>query len=245
MRGCVVALAASVLVVLAPASGRAAGWQIFPARAQPVALKTRLLPAAERLARALPAATWGGVYTAASGERVNLRFSDAYPVEESAPARWANVLASLLHGPELERLTVLFAPLAEVRAVCRADVLACYSRNQELIVTAPDDMPGAPRAESILAHEYGHHVALHRPNPPWTSSDYGTKRWATYMGICTAAMTRQVHPGRTGIPSLNPGEGFAEAYRVLSERRLGLPETPWTLVDRRFYPDERALELLA
>ncbi len=44
---------------------------------------------------------------------------------------------------------------------------------------------------------------------------------------------------------LNPGEGFAEDYRVLNERRAGIPESPWQVVDDSLYPDQAALDLLA
>ena len=38
---------------------------------------------------------------------------------------------------------------------------------------------------------------------------------------------------------------FAEDYRVLNERRAGLPETPWEVVDDSLYPYQTALDLLA
>ena len=53
-----------------------------------------------------------------------------------------------------------------------------------------------------------------------------------------------MYPGEEGDPSLyrlNPGEGFAEAYRVLNERRLGRAETPWRVVSDVLYPDAAAL----
>jgi hypothetical protein len=42
---------------------------------------------------------------------------------------------------------------------------------------------------------------------------------------------------------VNPGEGFAEAYRVLNENRLGLARGRWR-VDSVFQPNARALALL-
>jgi hypothetical protein len=42
----------------------------------------------------------------------------------------------------------------------------------------------------------------------------------------------------------NPGEAYAETYRVLNERRLGLPETPWDIVTTSLYPDGSALALV-
>jgi hypothetical protein len=41
---------------------------------------------------------------------------------------------------------------------------------------------------------------------------------------------------------LDPGEAFAEAYRVLAERRAGAALVSWGLVDGSFYPDEAALQ---
>jgi hypothetical protein len=41
--------------------------------------------------------------------------------------------------------------------------------------------------------------------------------------------------------TLNPGEGWAETYRVLNERKAGLPEAPWQIVTPDLYPTEAAL----
>src|SRR5207247_2773913 len=43
---------------------------------------------------------------------------------------------------------------------------------------------------------------------------------------------------------LNPGEGFAESYRVLNQRRLGVVESPWQVVAQTLYPDATALSLI-
>ena len=87
-------------------------------------------------------------------------------------------------------------------------------------------------AEGIIAHEYGHHVAASRNNAPWDAVDYGTKRWASYMNVCARTESGEFYPGDESESNyrLNPGEGFAEAYRVLNERRLGLPESLWGIV---------------
>jgi hypothetical protein len=51
-----------------------------------------------------------------------------------------------------------------------------------------------------------------------------------------------LHPGdEEENYRLNPGEAFAETYRVLAERTLGLPTLAWTIVSSSFYPDETAL----
>ena len=191
------------------------------------------------------AVAWGGTYVASTGEPVNLRFSNAYPEDPARAQSWAAFVASLVHGDELRRVRIYLAPLDEVRRICGRGSLACYSGLQETIVSPGEDVPNGPTAESILAHEYGHHVALNRLNAPWRAVDYGTKRWASYARICQRTVERTAFPGDEGARyRLNPGEAFAEAYRVLNERRLARGETSWSVVDASFYPDAAALALL-
>ena len=42
----------------------------------------------------------------------------------------------------------------------------------------------------------------------------------------------------------NPGEAFAETFRVLNERRAGISETPWRVVDNSLVPNDRDLALV-
>ena len=189
-------------------------------------------------------AVHGGSYTTATGEQVRVVVSDAYPVDEARNQRWADFLASLVHGPELATATLHLAPPSELWFLCGPEALACYDGRQRRIFAAAEPV-GDVSPEAAIAHEYGHHVALSRSNAPWPAVDWGTKRWATYVGICAAAASDAVAPGNEEERyALNPGEAFAEVYRVLNERRLGLPETPWAIVHPRFVPDERALALV-
>ena len=90
----------------------------------------------------------------------------------------------------------------------------------------------------MAAHEYGHHVADNRLNPPWRAVDSGTKRWASGANICARAAAGAVFPGDEGWHyELNPGEGFAEAYRVTNEARSGASTFSWPIVDGSFFPD--------
>jgi hypothetical protein len=60
--------------------------------------------------------------------------------------------------------------------------------------------------------------------------------------VCKQTAAGLFYPGaEDNHYALNPGEGFAEAYRVLNERRLGLLESSWDIVSRAFYPDEAAI----
>ncbi len=46
-------------------------------------------------------AVHGGTYTTTTGEQVRIVVSDRYPVDEARNQRWADFLASLVHGSEL------------------------------------------------------------------------------------------------------------------------------------------------
>ena len=188
---------------------------------------------------------WGGTYTASTGERVTIFISRSYPVDNSFAQQWANYMASLLHGNELSSVNLYLATPDEVSQICGGtDVLGCYG--QDDLIGPAEDQPGIT-AKSVIAHEYGHHIAAHRGNNPWPAIDYGTKRWASYINVCSRARGRQLFPGaETSIEyRFNPGEAFAEAYRLLNEERLGLPITAWGVVDPSLQPDAHALALLA
>jgi hypothetical protein len=105
----------------------------------------------------------------------------------------------------------------------------------------PDQSAFGISATSIATHEYGHHVAFNRLNAPWPAVDWGTKRWATYERVCQRAVAGTAYPGAEDANyQLNPGEAFAETYRVLNETSVGLPTT-WPIVDASFRPDAAAL----
>src|SRR5205814_3373682 len=89
--------------------------------------------------------------------------------------RWANFLASLVHGSELSTVTVLLSTPAQISSVCGSDALACYSP-QGALLYAPGEDPGSDlSAEAVITHEYGHHVAANRLNSPWNALDWGPK----------------------------------------------------------------------
>jgi hypothetical protein len=187
------------------------------------------------------AVAFDDVYTTSTGETVRISVSDELVADEEENQAWAEFFASLPHGSELERVTIYLAPLDEVRTVCGLRALACYSPQTETIVAPAEEPEGQPSRKSILAHEYGHHLANSRLNLPWSGLAFGTKRWATYVGVCAG-----VEAGTFSMRQyeLDPAEGFAESYRVLAERRLGLEPSPWEIVDPLFEPDETALALL-
>lgn len=194
-----------------------------------------------------PGTYWGGVFKAAStGEGVTIYVSNSYPQDTVTGQRWADFFGSLVHGSELSRLTVYLAPDAEIGSICGVEALGCYSPDQSLLI-APGTAPSEDiSAEAVVTHEYGHHVAAHRSNAPWVAVDTGTKRWASYEQVCVGARSGKFFPGSEMLPTyrLNPGEGFAETYRVLNERLAGLAEAPWDVVSQLLYPTDAALSLV-
>ena len=197
-----------------------------------------LAPAAAHRIRT--ASWWGGRIAASTGEPVTVYVSAHYPEDRAVAQAWADFFAGLIHGPELPSMTAYVAPLEEVGVLCGAPALGCYGADR--LVTVGEDVD-AIRATSVAAHEYGHHVAAHRTNPPWRALDWGTKRWATAMGICTQAERGTVFPGDEGdFYRLNPGEAFAESFRLLNERRSDPSLTTWPIVDPSLFPSVAALK---
>jgi hypothetical protein len=203
-------------------------------------------PSTQGLSRLVPGNFWGGVYRTSTGENVTVYASTAYPQDPALGQKWADFLARLAHGPELSTVTVFLAPETQIGRVCGTEALACYSGDDHTLISPGEDPDTSISAEAVITHEYGHHIAASRSNTPWSALDYGTKRWASAINVCSRARTGQLFPGSEQFPNyqLNPGEGFAEAYRVLNERKAGLAETPWQIVSDALYPDASALAAL-
>lgn len=193
----------------------------------------------------IPRGFTGGPIVASTGETLNLYAADELlAADPTFSQRWADFMATLLHGPELAELTLFLAPTDRVRQLCGPSTLGCYGGEDETMVAIGQDVRGIT-AQSVVMHEYGHHVANNRKNDPWDAIDYGTKRWASYVNVCARSEAGELVPGDEGDAyERNPGELFAETYRVLSERRAGLPESSWDVVDESLYPDDTAVALV-
>jgi hypothetical protein len=228
--------AAALLVVAAAAPVRAGEAGTAGQRFQLPAHSTLDAPGALSVRRA----DWaGGVYATQTGERVTVFVSTTYANPDAIGLRWASFLSSLVHGSELALVRAYVAPLPEVQEFCDARALGCYGANTLVSIGEQVDYV---TAEEVMRHEYGHHVAANRQNPPWAAIDWGTKRWASAADVCTRVAGLTAFPGDEGLYyTQNPGEAFAEAYRVLNEVRGGAPSFSWTLADASFSPDEREL----
>jgi len=209
-------------------------------------------PAAFELTSRLPAfshangGNLGGIewaerlYTASTNEPVDIAVSTTYPPDQPIGQRWADFFAGLPHGAELVRLKAYVAPLPEVQVICGGSAVGCYG-DDRLILTNEPALGFAP--EEVARHEYGHHIALNRSNAPWPAFDWGPKRWASAARICSRVHWNDAYPGDESLLyKRNPGEAFAEAYRVLVDTQTGEAHPSWPLVDPSFYPDRAALD---
>lgn len=191
-----------------------------------------------RLAR-LATTFRGGPVTTSTGEVVDVRVSDALPVETATPEGWAEFLAHLTHGSELGQLTASIVTFDEVQEICGARALGCYGRDQ---LVAPGETVADALPEEVVRHEYGHHIAAHRLNDPWTAIDWGPKRWATAANVCSRVTRNEAYPGDEGTHyQLNPGEAWAEVYRLMDERKAGITTATWPIIARSFFPDAEDL----
>ncbi len=195
---------------------------------------------ASRLARA-ETSFRGGPITTSTGEVVDVRVSDALPVESATPEGWAEFLVHLTHGSELGQLKASIVTFDEVQEICGSRALGCYGGNQ---LVAPGETVVDTSPEEVVRHEYGHHIASHRLNDPWTAIDWGPKRWATAASVCSRVARNEAYPGNEGTNyQLNPGEAWAEVYRLMDERKAGITGATWPIIARSFFPD--ADDLLA
>jgi hypothetical protein len=237
----VTALAAAAAAQSAPpqrlktpslAIGRAAG-----------PIPDRIIRTPARTLAFAPSGYWGGQYRVASGETVTIYASNSYVMDPALGQRWADFLASLVHGSELSTVTVLLSTPTQITQVCGSDALACYAPQGALLYAPGDDPTSDLSAEAVIAHEYGHHVAANRNNSPWVAEDWGPKRWASAEQVCPRTKSGQLSPGAEDPVRyvVNPGEGWAETYRLLNQRKLGLAESPWEIVSQSLYPTDAAL----
>jgi hypothetical protein len=133
------------------------------------------------------------------------------------PQRIADFIGTLIHGPEIELLTIQLDTPFQREFDCGYGAQACYFPSENKVVIGGSDTSaydGVSR-EFILAHEYGHHVANHRDSPaPFPAAiDWGPPRWASLERVCQARRRGVLFPGDEGLHYReNPGEAFAEAF---------------------------------
>lgn len=161
------------------------------------------------------------------------------------PQRIADSIGTLIHGSEVELLTVQLDTEYELGFDCGLGAEACYYAGEDKIVIGgyeEVDHSGDP-LEYVLAHEYGHHVAAHRklPAPFGSAVDWGTERWASLEKVCLGRRHGRLFPGDEGSHYFeDPGEAFAESFA-----RYRFPDSPirWQWLPA-LRPDAAAFEAI-
>jgi hypothetical protein len=182
-----------------------------------------------------------------SGETVAVAITTDCQVECTAadPQQIADFLGTLIHGDEMELLTVQLDTVSQIEFDCGFGAQACYYAGENKIVLNGDDTPapdGASR-EFVLAHEYGHHVAQHRESPaPFPAAiDWGPPRWSSYEHVCQRSKTGALFPGNEGVHYFqDPGEAFAESFAHYRFPEAGIK---WRWL-RALKPDAAAFEAI-
>jgi hypothetical protein len=145
------------------------------------------------------------------------------------PQAIANFLGTLIHGAEMESLTVQLDTPSQLEYDCGLDAEACYYPSESRIVLSGDDEvgPEGVTREFVLAHEYGHHVAQHRdmPAPFPAAINWGTERWSSIVHVCQGHRDGAFFPGDEGDHYYeDPGEAFAESFAF---NRFPEAAPPW------------------
>jgi hypothetical protein len=179
--------------------------------------------------REAPGAAGARIAATASGQRYSIGdgSEDTIAVDVSAacradctaadPQAIASFIGTLIHGPEVNLLTVQLDTPFELGFDCGFDAQSCYFSGMNRIVLSGDDdrAPDNASREFVLAHEYGHHVAQHRdlPSPFPAAIDWGTERWASVEHVCQGKRSGSYFPGDEGLHYYeDPGEAFAESF---------------------------------
>jgi hypothetical protein len=216
------ALAALLVAVPAGASTRdqrekAAAFDI-PVPAVP--FRDAVLPRMSRAAVRATASDTSGQYPVndSEGRTVTITVSTACTVScfHANPQEIASFLGTLPHRGEISLLTVQVLTPAEIEITCGPGALACYFFTQNRMVISGNDSTASDGAtrDFVIAHEYGHHLANHRSNPPFEPTiNYGPKYWTTYERVCEGVRAGVYFPGDQDQHYYeNPGEAFAESF---------------------------------
>ena len=143
--------------------------------------------------------------------RVRIRVSDAYVQDRAEDQALADFLGSLTHGPELNNLHVNVVTPRELNFICGFGTVACYGPSEQLMFVVGQDAYAGVPTNFAIAHEYGHHIATNRINPPGDALNLGTKRWASYESVCRKLDDGSLSTGPNAYWNF-PGEAYAEAY---------------------------------
>ena len=215
-----------VVLLAAPAPASAAQRQAQPlvdlAPAPGARVVDRVLdrPPPALRARAAQATGRTAVLRTSDGLPVQVTLAGGYAADTAVAQSYVDFLSGLPHGSELGLLRMRIVPPQQVAPECGATedlgVIACYLPPRNLMVVPGEQPEEGITTTYVVAHEYGHHIANHRSNPPFGALDYGPKQWASVKNVCHETLAGRLAPGDEGdLYRANPGEAWAETYARL------------------------------
>lgn len=125
---------------------------------------------------------------------------------------YASVLRAAAHGDEISDVKIIIVPEPQVQAFCGgADAAGCYDRSPPTIIVPAGK---SKLLETILLHEYGHHLdTVWRV--PGVSELNGTPTWWAARGMAALLANRQVANDYSLGWDHGIGEVFAEDYAYI------------------------------
>jgi hypothetical protein len=131
---------------------------------------------------------------------------------------YASVLRAAAHGNEISDATIMIVPEPQIPAFCGGqEAAACYTGRSgpaTLIVPAGK----STLLETILLHEYGHHLDTYW-RVPGVSELNGTPTWWAARGMAPLLANRQVAFDYSLGWEHSVGEVFAEDYAYIHTHR--------------------------
>ncbi len=145
---------------------------------------------------------------------------------------YASVLRASAHGNEISNVRIIIVTEPQVQAFCGgADAAACYDRSSATIVVPAGK---SKLLETVLLHEYGHHLDTFW-RVPGVQELNGTPSWWAARGMASLLADRRVAFDYSLGWSHSVGEVFAEDYAYIhTHSRYGI--TSWLT------PPDAALE---
>jgi hypothetical protein len=131
---------------------------------------------------------------------------------------YASVLRAAAHGNEISDATIMIVPEPQIPAFCGGqDAAACYTgRSGPPTIIVPAGK--STLLETILLHEYGHHLDTYW-RVPGVSELNGTAVWWAARGMAALLAGRQVAFDYSLGWEHSVGEVFAEDYAYIHTHR--------------------------
>lgn len=216
-----------------------------------------LAPPVHDIVLTRPGAAAAGISATASAQRyavndgtgatISISVTAACQVDcpNDEPQQIADFVGTLLHGFEIELLTIQLDTPFQLGLDCGFEAEACYYSGEDKIVISGDAWTGIDGAtrEFVIAHEYGHHLAQHRdsPGPFPRAIDWGPPHWSSYEHVCQGSRAGRLFPGDEGTHYFaDPGEAFAESF---AHYRFPEAQVRWRWL-RALKPDASAFEAI-